>query len=54
LENPSANYQSGVDFHLDRGASQFLTKQLQIGIVGYIYLQVPAAAPAAPRPMITK
>ena len=29
-----------VDFHLDWGASQFLTKQFQIGLVGYLYDQV--------------
>jgi hypothetical protein len=40
LENPSTNYQSGVDFHLDWGASQFLSKQWQIGLVGYVYHQV--------------
>ena len=35
--NTSTQYQNGVDFHLDWGASQFLTKQLQIGVVGYVY-----------------
>jgi hypothetical protein len=38
--NPYTNYQSGVDFHVDWGASQFLTKQLLIGAVGYVYDQV--------------
>jgi hypothetical protein len=28
---------NGVDMHLDWGASQFLTKQWQVGLVGYIY-----------------
>src|SRR5262249_59577795 len=37
--NPSTEYQSGVDVHLDWGASRFLTKQLQIGLVGYLYNQ---------------
>jgi hypothetical protein len=37
--NPSTDYQSGVDVHLDWGASRFLTKQLQIGLVGYLYNQ---------------
>ncbi|MBV9630123.1 MAG: transporter [Xanthobacteraceae bacterium] len=35
--NPSTQYKSGVDMHLDWGASQFLTKQLQVGVVGYVY-----------------
>jgi hypothetical protein len=38
--NPSTQYQSGIDMHFDWGASQFLTKQLQIGIVGYVYNQI--------------
>jgi hypothetical protein len=40
--NPSTQYQSGVDFHLDWGASQFLSKQFFIGLVGYAYDQVSA------------
>lgn len=38
--NPSTNYQNGVDWHLDWGASQFLSKQVFIGLVGYLYDQV--------------
>jgi hypothetical protein len=38
--NPATQYQSGVDMHLDWGASQFLTKQWQVGLVGYAYQQV--------------
>jgi|SRR5580704_10143433 hypothetical protein len=38
--NPYTNYQNGIDFHLDWGASQFLTKQLLIGAVGYVYNQL--------------
>jgi hypothetical protein len=38
--NPSTQYQSGVDMHLDWGASQFLTKQLQVGVVGYVYDEI--------------
>ena len=38
--NPYTNYKNGVDFHLDWGASQFLTKQLLIGAVGYVYNQL--------------
>jgi hypothetical protein len=37
--NPSTQYQNGVDFHLDWSASRLLTKQLQIGLVGYLYNQ---------------
>ena len=40
LINPSTNYQSGVDWHLDWGASQFLSASLQIGAVGYVYDQI--------------
>jgi len=38
--NTSTQYQNGVDFHLDWGASQFLTKQFQIGLVGYLHQEV--------------
>jgi hypothetical protein len=38
--NPSTQYQNGIDAHIDWGASQFLTKQFQIGAVGYIYQQL--------------
>ncbi|RAI44682.1 phenol degradation protein meta [Rhodoplanes roseus] len=40
FKNPDTQYQNGVDFHLDWGASQFVTKQLQIGLVGYLYQQL--------------
>ena len=40
LANPSTNYQNGVDWHLDWGASQFLSKQLLVGVVGYAYKQI--------------
>ena len=40
LMNPSTQYQNGVDMHLDWGASQFLTKQVQFGLVGYLYDQL--------------
>jgi hypothetical protein len=38
--NPTTQYQNGVDFHLDWGASQFLSKQFFVGLVGYAYNQV--------------
>jgi hypothetical protein len=34
FENQSTQYQNGVDMHFDWSASQFLTKQFQIGAVG--------------------
>jgi hypothetical protein len=37
LMDQSTQYQNGVDMHLDWGASQFLTKQVLIGLVGYVY-----------------
>jgi hypothetical protein len=40
FENDHTQYKNGVDFHLDWGASQFLSKQFLIGLVGYIYQQV--------------
>ncbi len=40
--NTATNYQNGIDWHLDWGASQFLTKQLQVGLVGYFYQQITA------------
>ena len=39
---PATGYQNGVDWHLDWGASQFMTKQLQLGLVGYFYRQLSA------------
>jgi hypothetical protein len=44
--DPSTQYQNGVDMHLDWGVSQFLTKQWQVGLVGYLYQS--SAATAAP------
>jgi Putative MetA-pathway of phenol degradation len=40
VTNQSTQYQNGVDMHFDWGASQFLTKQFQAGLVGYVYLEV--------------
>jgi hypothetical protein len=40
FENVHTQYQNGVDMHLDWGASQFVGKQLQLGVVGYAYQQV--------------
>ena len=38
--NQSTQYQNGVDMHLDWSASQFLTKQFQVGLVGYVYKEI--------------
>lgn len=46
--NPSTNYQSGVDFHLDLAAAQFLSKQVFVGVVGYLYDQVTADRGGSP------
>lgn len=40
FKNPTTQQQSGIDLHLDWGASQFLSKQLFVGLVGYAYQQV--------------
>jgi hypothetical protein len=49
LINPSTNYQSGVDWHLDWGASQFISKQLFVGAVGYFYEQISPDRGCAPQ-----
>jgi hypothetical protein len=40
FENTFTNYKNGVDMHLDWGISQFLTKEWQLGFVGYFYDQL--------------
>ena len=40
LTNNSTQYQNGVDMHFDWAISQFLTKQFQIGLVGYAYDEI--------------
>jgi hypothetical protein len=40
FENTNTNYTNGVDWHADWGASQFLSKQLHVGVVGYFYNQI--------------
>ncbi len=47
--NTATNYQNGIDWHLDWGASQFLTKQLQVGLVGYFYNQLTADSGCLPQ-----
>jgi hypothetical protein len=48
FENNSTGYTSGLDFHLDWGASQFLSKQVQVGLVGYFYDQITPDSGCAP------
>lgn len=40
LKNTTTQYQNGVDMHFDWGASQFLSKQVLVGLVGYAYQQL--------------
>jgi hypothetical protein len=40
FKNTSTQYQNGIDFHFDWGVSQFLSKQVFVGFVGYAYQQV--------------
>jgi hypothetical protein len=40
FENNDTNYKNGIDGHIDWAASQFLSEQLQVGIVGYVYYQL--------------
>jgi hypothetical protein len=40
LSNSSTDYRNGWDWHLDWGASQFLSKTIQVGAVGYVYAQI--------------
>ena len=42
FKNTQTDYQNGIDWHLDWGASQFLSKQMFIGAVGYFYQQLTA------------
>jgi hypothetical protein len=47
--NPDTQYQSGIDMHFDWGASQFLSKQLFVGLVGYAYQQLSCDSGAGDR-----
>jgi hypothetical protein len=48
LKNTQTDYQNGIDWHLDWGASQFLSKQVFIGAVGYLYQQLTADTGQSP------
>jgi hypothetical protein len=45
--NPSTGYTNGIDWHVDWGASQFLSKTMHIGAVGYFYQQITPDSGAA-------
>jgi hypothetical protein len=38
--NQDLQYQNGIDFHVDWGASQFISKSVQIGLAGYFFQQL--------------
>jgi hypothetical protein len=38
--NPNSDYQSGVDWHLDWAISHAVSKEIYVGVVGYIYDQI--------------
>lgn len=40
FKNTTTQYQNGVDFHVDLGASHFVTKQWMVGLVGYYFQQL--------------
>ncbi|HWE18231.1 MAG TPA: transporter, partial [Hyphomicrobiaceae bacterium] len=40
FQNFDTDHQNGIDMHLDWAASKFLTKQWQVGLVGYAYQQL--------------
>ena len=48
FENHSTNYTNGLDFHLDWAAAQFLSKQVFVGPVGYVYDQLTSDSGCAP------
>lgn len=40
--NPDLQYQNGIDAHLDWAASQFVTKNVLVGVAGYYFQQLTA------------
>jgi hypothetical protein len=48
--NQSTQYQNGVDMRFDWGASQFLSKQVLIGAVGYVYTELGCDSGSGDRP----
>jgi hypothetical protein len=48
FQNAATDYQSGVDMHLDLGASQFLNEHLFFGAVGFLYKEIGCDTGGAP------
>lgn len=48
LKNHETDYRNGVAWHLDWGASQFLSQHIHVGLVGYTYQQLTKDIGAAP------
>lgn len=48
FKNTTTQYQNGINFHFDWGASHWLSKQLFVGMVGYAYQQITDDFGAAP------
>jgi len=42
FRNPDTDYRNGIDLHVDAAASQWLSKQFFVGVVGYAYQQLTA------------
>lgn len=40
FKNTDTQYQNGIDFHFDWGASHFFTPNIQLGLVGYYFQQI--------------
>ncbi|MHA4736288.1 SphA family protein [Ensifer adhaerens] len=40
FENPDTDYKSGIDGHIDWAASQFVSEQVHVGVVGYAFQQL--------------
>jgi hypothetical protein len=40
FENVSTQYQNGIDFHIDWAASQFVSKNVFVGVAGYYFQQL--------------
>ena len=47
LTNTETDYRNGINWHMDWGASQFLSQQWHVGVVGYLYRQLTADSGAA-------
>jgi hypothetical protein len=41
LEDPSTAYKNGIDWHLDWAVSRLLSQSFRLGVVGYLYLELP-------------